>query len=330
MASKIALFSYVVATLAVRGSCHQQNQSSEIKQDRPEVTLAGVDVNMLTPRERKEWSGYVTKFAPPCQGAGDSIATCVNEKKTCDACAPAAKFLVKSVRDGMTDEQVERAYKNRFMPDRLRDVKLDDSPMKGPMTAPITLVEFADFECPHCSGIAPVLKKLYLERGYVRSVYKFMPLAGHPNGEISARAGIAASKQGKFWEMHDKMFANTGKNSLLDLEGYAKELGLDMNRFKTDLNSAETTDRLQRDKKLADSLEVKGTPTIFINGRQFEGGASGEQSLNDWIDLEMRMKGLDPKPVNPLGAASAIPIATTFPSGTASAAPSASAPGKPK
>lgn len=323
--SKFAVISCALMTLVARGSCQNGSGGTqatpEVSKERSEVTLAGVDTSVLTPRERKEWSGYVTKFAPPCQAAGDTLAACVNEKKACDGCMPAAKFLVKAVRDGMTDEQVERAYKNRFEAGRVRDVKIDDSPSKGSINAPITIVEFADFECPHCSSMAPLLKKIYTERGYIRSVYKFMPLPGHPNGEISARAGIAAAKQGKFWEMHDKMFANTGRNSLLDLEGYAKEVGLDMNRFKADLNSAETTDRLARDKKLADTLEVKGTPTIYINGRQFEGGANGEQSLLDWLDLEMRMKGLDPKPAGTAGAATAQPVAT----GTAAPAPSASA-----
>ena len=318
--SKTAVVSYLLVAVASHGSCQNGTGSgqaaADTNKDRPEVVLPGVDISALTPRERKEWSGYVSKFAPPCQGAGATIAACITEKKTCDGCLPAAKYLVKSVRDGRTDEQVEKAYKNRFESDRVRDVKVDDSPTKGSLNAPITIVEFADFECPHCAMMAPLLKKIYTERGYIRSIYKFMPLAGHPNGEISSRAGIAAAKQGKFWEMHDKMFANSGRNSLLDLEGYAKEVGLDMNRFKADLNSAETTDRLTRDKKLADALEVKGTPTIYINGRLFEGSANGEQSLYDWLDLEMRLKGLDPKPAP---AASAVPLAAP----SASAAPTA-------
>ena len=326
--SKIAVVSSLFLALVSRGSCQNGASGSQATADttkeHADVALNGVDVSVLTPRERKEWSGYVTKFGPPCQGAGTTLAACVNEKKACDACMPAAKFLVKAVRDGMTDEQVERAYKNRFAADRVRDVKIDDSPSKGSINAPITMVEFADFECPHCAGMAPLLKKIFMDRGYVRSVFKFMPLAGHPNGEISARAGIAAAKQGKFWEMHDKMFQNSGRNSLLDLEGYAKEVGLDMNRFKADLNSAETTDRLARDKKLADTLEVKGTPTIYINGRQFEGGANGEQSLYDWIDLEMRMMGKDPKPTA-AGTASAGATAQPVASGSATAAPTASA-----
>lgn len=317
MGSKFAvLSSLLVAFLGGgQGSCQNNAGAGQASADttKADITLPGVDTSVLTPRERKEWSGYVTKFAPPCQGAGASIAACLNEKKTCDGCMPAAKYLVKAVRDGMTDEQVERAYRNRFEASRLKDVKIDDSPSKGSLNAPITIVEFADFECPHCAGMAPLLKKIFTERGYVRSVYKFMPLPGHPNGEIAARAGIAAAKQGKFWEMHDKMFQNSGRNSLLDLEGYAKEVGLDMTRFKADLNSAETTDRITRDKKLAEALDVKGTPTIYINGRLFEGGANGEQSLYDWIDLEMRMKGLDPK------AQGAAPVA----SGSASAAPTA-------
>ena len=133
------------------------------------------------------------------------------------------------------------------------------------------LVEFADFECPFCQKVAPQLDTLWEKRkDKVRFVYKFMPLPMHPHGEIAARAAMAAQLQGKFWEMHHVLFANGQHLEQTDLEGYARAIGLDVDRFRADMQSAPATGRLGADKKLADDLDVKGTPTIFIDGREYD------------------------------------------------------------
>jgi protein-disulfide isomerase len=255
-----------------------------------DVTIPGVDISALTPREKKEWSGYVSSFLAPCTEVPVSIAQCILEKRSCAKCAPAAKFILKAVRDGMSEEQVEKSYHNRFDPDKVKNVDVGDSPTKGPAGAPITIIEFADFECPYCAMMAPVLEQAWQQRSHeMRFVYKFMPLLGHPHGEPAARAAIAALDQGKFWEMHDKLFANREHLEQTDLDGYAKELGLDLNRFHADMQSAKTTDRIAEDRKEADALDVKGTPTIYLNGREFD----IHQDLGDWIAQET---GESPKP----------------------------------
>jgi len=249
-----------------------------------EVTLTGVDTSALTPREKKEWSGYVSQLLAPCSDVPVSIAQCVQEKRSCSRCLPAAKYVLKGVRDGLTQEQIEKSYHNRFDADRIKDVAPGDSPSKGPSGAPITLIEFADFECPFCGLMAPRLEETYSKHpGQVRFVYKFMPLSAHPHGEIAARAAIAALDQGKFWEMHDKLFANQQHLEQPDLDSYAKDLGLDLNKFHADMNSQATTDRLAADRKQADGLLVKGTPTIYVNGREYD----PQQDLDDWIALEL-------------------------------------------
>lgn len=323
------------------GSCQKTETPPEVTKDHPEVTLEGVDTSSLTTRERKEWSGYVTKFQAPCANVG-TVAQCVTDKKTCAGCAPAAKFLLKSVRDGQTDEQIEKSYKNRFEAGKVREVKIDDSPSKGPENAIVTLVEWADFECPHCGMMEPILGKAFSDhKTEARFVFKFMPLGGHPHGEISARAGFAASKQGKFWDMHDKMFRNQTHLEESDLLGYAKELGLDIGKFTTDMKGNEAADRIARDKKLADELGVKGTPTIYINGRLFEAGANPDQALTDWMNLEVILvKGGGAAPaVTTSGAPGLLPTAavsapasasaTTAPSAKPTATATASASAKP-
>ena len=266
-----------------------------------DVTLPGVDTSMLTTRERREYASYVTAFLAPCSNVPVSVAQCIQEKRDCSRCLPAAKYVLDGVRKGGSPDQIEKAYHARFDADKVKNVPIDGSSYKGPDSAPVTLVEFADFECPYCALMSPVLEKSWQAHNQdLRYVYKFMPLAGHPHGEISARAGIAAMMQGKFWEMHDKMFANREHLEPADLEGYAKEIGLDVARFKKDAESQATTDIIATDRKQADALGVKGTPTIYINGREFD----VRQDLDDWIAQEL---GPDAKPPIPLAPSTVAP-----------------------
>jgi len=240
------------------------------------------------PREKREWTARVNELLAPCSDVPVSVAQCVQEKRKCAKCIPAAKFVAKLVRDGMSQEQIEAGYHARFDPDKVKSVDVGKAPFKGPEGAPITLVEFADFECPYCAAVSPVLEKLW--QGHqtdLRYVYKFMPLSGHPHGEISSRAAVAAMMQGKFWEMHDKLFQNRDHLEPADLETYAKDIGLDLKKFRADAQSQATTDILAADRKQADALGVQGTPTIYINGREFD----IRQDLDDWIAQELGPAG---------------------------------------
>jgi protein-disulfide isomerase len=184
----------------------------------------------------------------------------------------------------MAQEQIEAMYKQRFDPASAKQIPVDGSPVRGPDSAPVTVVEFADFECPFCQRIAPELDELFEKRSAkVRFVYKFMPLSMHPHGEPAARAAIAAQAQGKFWEMHHQLFSNGTHLEDADIESYAKTLGLDLTRFHADLQAPATKARLDADRKLADALGVKGTPTLFINGREYD----AKVDLAEWLDAEI-------------------------------------------
>ena len=117
----------------------------------------------------------------------------------------------------------------------------------------------------------------------VRFVFKFYPLPSHPHAEPAARAAAAAMNQGKFWEMHHALFAGQRHLEQTDIDSYAKELGIDVSRLHADMQAAASGDRVAKDKKLGEDLKIGGTPTIFINGRLFD----GHQDLNDWIALEL-------------------------------------------
>lgn len=285
----------------------------------PEVVLEGVDTGGLTPREKKDWGIYVSEFLSPCQNVPVPISQCVQEKRACAKCLPAAKYVLRGVKDGMTREQIEKSYKGRFDADKVKNVPIDGSPVKGPEGAPITIVEFADFECPHCAEVAPMLDKVVEQnKGNVRMVFKFYPLPSHPHADIAARAGIAAMNQGKFWEMHHALFTNQRHLEQTDLDSYAKELGIEVSRFHADMQAAATADRIAKDKKLGEDLQIGGTPTIFINGRQFD----GRQDMNEWIALELGSPSTPPAP-------SGAPAASTAVAADGGKAPVAADAGKP-
>ena len=156
-------------------------------------------------------------------------------------------------------------------PDASRTYMLpvEGSPVKGPADAPITIVEFADYQCPFCARSEGLIDQaLQAYPTQARFVYKHFPLtANHPQALPAALAAVAAQKQGKFWEMHEILFANQKALSPEQIEGYAKQIGLDMKRFKADLESDAVKEQVEADRRLARRAGVRGTPTVFVNGR---------------------------------------------------------------
>ncbi len=272
----------LLAAASVGATCH--GSADDPTTGAPAVDLPGVDTREFTTRERREFSQYVGELAAPCPDVAVPVGQCVAERRACPACLVAARAVAKAVRDGMTHEQVQDLYKQRFDATSVRSIPLEGSPSRGPDAAPVVVVEFADFECPFCQKFAPELDALWqARRDRVRFVYKFMPLPMHPHGEAAARAAIAAQMQGKFWEMHHELFAHGQHLEDADLDGYAKAIGLDVARFRADAAGPEAKARIDADRKLADTLGVKGTPTIYIDGREYD----SKVDLAEWVDGEI-------------------------------------------
>jgi Na+/H+ antiporter NhaA len=144
--------------------------------------------------------------------------------------------------------------------------------IRGPEDAPITLVEYGDFQCPYCGQAEPVIRELLAGRGDVRYVWRHLPLSDvHPQAQLAAQAAEAAAGQGAFWEMHDLLFAHQDALRSPDLVRYAGELGLDVERFRDDLRRNTGAARVAEDVDSADLSGVSGTPTFFINGRRHYG-----------------------------------------------------------
>ncbi|HEX9298420.1 MAG TPA: thioredoxin domain-containing protein [Polyangiaceae bacterium] len=257
----------------------------------PDVTLAAVDTSSLTPREKKEWSAWVSELLAPCPSEPVNIAQCVKEGRKCTKCVPAARLLLKQVRAGHSRSQAEDAFYARFSADRIKSIDVGDSPSRGPASAPITIVEWADFECPFCRQAAPLLDKIVdAHAGRVRLVYKTYPLKAHVHGESAARAAAAAMKQGKFWEMHHALFEHQDALEPRDIEKYAKDVGLDIAKWKADWDSEASADRVNRDRKQGDAVGISGTPTIYINGREYDlKQFDMTDDLEEWIKLEIEL-----------------------------------------
>ncbi|HEY7618928.1 MAG TPA: Na+/H+ antiporter NhaA [Solirubrobacteraceae bacterium] len=144
--------------------------------------------------------------------------------------------------------------------------------VRGPADAPVTLVEYGDFECPYCGHAEPVVRELLADFGDLRYVWRNLPLSDvHPRAQIAAEAAEAAGEQGAFWEMHDLLLSHQDALTPRDLVGYAEQLGLDRERFVSDLHHHTQTARIYDDVDGADLSGVSGTPTFFINGRRHYG-----------------------------------------------------------
>jgi Na+/H+ antiporter NhaA len=158
----------------------------------------------------------------------------------------------------------------------LVDLYLDVDPerdhYRGPVDAPVTVVEYGDFECPYCGRAEPVVRELLQEFGDVRYVWRHLPLNDvHPNAQLAAEAAEAAAEQGAFWEMHDLLFMHQDALRPRDLIAYAEQLGLDVERFTDDLRGHTGGMRVAEDVDSAELSGVSGTPTFFINGRRHYG-----------------------------------------------------------
>ncbi|MFM1848533.1 MAG: hypothetical protein RL417_2007 [Pseudomonadota bacterium] len=164
-------------------------------------------------------------------------------------------------QDEMAKAQLEEQFKNPV------SIDLGKSPVKGPADAKITIVEFSDFQCPFCTkGNSTMTDLMKAYPKDVKLVFKHLPLPFHPEAMPAAKASYAAQQQGKFWEMHDALFANQKSLGTEFYEATAKNLGLDLDKFKKDMNSEAAEAAVKADMSIAEKNGIQGTPGFFVNG----------------------------------------------------------------
>jgi protein-disulfide isomerase len=163
--------------------------------------------------------------------------------------------------------------------------------------APVTIEEFADFQCPPCGRLYPELKRIEAEFSpRLRLIYRHFPLESHEHAEEAARAAEAAAAQGRFWEMHDLLFERQREwGGATDVRpvfsGYAQTLGLDLERFKRDMEGQEAVARVLSDKQRGLSVQVSGTPTLFLNGREIPAELMSSEGIRDAVKGALNGKG---------------------------------------
>ncbi|HEV8582603.1 MAG TPA: thioredoxin domain-containing protein [Thermoanaerobaculia bacterium] len=188
--------------------------------------------------------------------------------------------------------QLEDKYKVEKKLEPIRVEVAATGPAKGPANAPVTIVEFSDFQCPFCSRLTPTMKQVEEKYGdKIRVVFRQYPLPFHQNAQKAAEASLCAADQGKFWEMHDAMFANQQALAVEQLKAKAAELGLNADQFNSCLDSSKHAATIQADMKEGSAAGVNGTPAMFINGRFISGAVPLEQ-ITSVIDDELRRKGV--------------------------------------
>jgi len=236
----------------------------------PIRSLPQVDTSALDDFSEGIWIDMVNELLSPC-GEPVSVARCIAESRKCKRCVPAARYVARLVDDGYSRDEIRDIYRVRYGDDtKVKNLTSHDSPFRGSPMAPVKIYEFSDFQCPHCKVAAPLLKKIVEEsNGKVKLVFKQYPLPSHPKAREASKAAIAADKQGKFWEMHDLLFENQDELQTVNLDDYAKKLGLDMKRFEADMKSKDTDRKIKADLAEGDAAGVDSTPSIFVNDRRF-------------------------------------------------------------
>ena len=202
--------------------------------------------------------------------------------------------VIESVLAGIPKSQ--RVQEELVASGPAQSINLEHAPGLGPASAPVSLVEFSDFECPYCAETAPVVHQLLaLYPTQIRLAFKHYPLPMHKESPLAHEASLAAGEQGKFWEMHDLLFTSEDKLSREDLLAKAKQLNLDVPRFTKNLDSHRFKSQVDTDRQEGDRLGVDGTPFFFINGHAIS-GALDLPTFKKLIDAALKESAVAAKP----------------------------------
>jgi protein-disulfide isomerase len=272
----LSLRGYAVAALALGGAMVLLGQP-----DWKTLTkLPGVDFSGLTPVQSRALLRLLRNHDCTC-GCGMKVAECRVNDPSCVWSKGVSGTMADTLRAGKNENDALAATKASKWGQGPQPAKLLEdavniptagSPSRGPANAPVTLVEFSDFQCPYCSlAVAKLNAVLDAYPGKIKLIFKEFPLDTHSQAAFAAVAAIAAHRQGKFWPMHDAMFANRRDLSRPVIMALARKTGLDMNRFLADLDAPETKKAVERDIDDGDRAVVEGTPTVFVNGRKYNG-----------------------------------------------------------
>lgn len=255
--------------------------------------LPRIDMSGLTPVQKRAVLKLVREQDCSCQ-CGLKTAECLLADPQCSYSKTLGAIAVKGVKDGKPLTEISKLMDSSpkaRRPKTLEDpVKLSvaGDPVTGPADAKITMVEFSDFECPYCSAAAVHMREIMAAYPKeIKLVYKQFPLSMHPHANLAAAASLAANDQGKFWQMHDIMFANFRKLTRENMLVWAQEIGLDVGKFQADLDSGKYKKLIDKELAEGETAGVYGTPAFFINGKLYNGPVE-LATLKPILDAELK------------------------------------------
>jgi protein-disulfide isomerase len=246
--------------------------------------IPGVDVSKLDEAKAKRFYALASTLPSPC-GKAHSLRTSITEDTSCKRASFAVRYVVEMLADEASDSDAKEYYELHYKDTPRKTFKLDGVPYTGAPDAPVKVVEFYDYGCPSCKQYEPLLQEgLSAFPDQAVLFYKQFPLPGHVNSKPAAQAALAAHEQGKFKAMHDLLFAKSPNHTRAELTSYARSVGLDMGRFEATFNAVRG--KVEADIAEGNAAGVDGTPTVFINGKKYE-GPHHPKYIGLWIEEEL-------------------------------------------
>ena len=273
-----------IASLTLCLSSLLSAQSSEVSAERA-GGLPGVKVSGLTAAQKAQVLAIARQESCTC-GCKMKIAPCLSQDRSCMVSRTQATAVAREIKAGKNPTAAAAVLANATYMAKLQDelasqpvnLKVAGAPARGPESARLTIVEFSDFQCPFCRSGATALTEIAKAfPNDVRLVFKQFPLESHSQAALAAEASLAAQAQGKFWEMHDRIFSNPRSLTEPNLIAWAKEFGMDAARFSSDLTSHKYQNIVQTEVREGLDAGVQGTPTVFLNGRLYRGNVKVDE-----------------------------------------------------
>jgi protein-disulfide isomerase len=249
--------------------------------------LPGIELGKLDSEKQKTFYRLVNSLTSPCGKQNESLRDAFTRDTSCKRALFAVRYVLALLEDDATAKQTEDEFNHKYKPEGAPfKFNVSKAPRAGTEDAPIQLVEFFDYGCPHCQLFAPVMDKILDdEQGKIVVYYMMYPLEGkHPDSKSAAAAALAANAQGKFKEMHEQLFAKMPEHNHERVTEYAKSIGLDIAKFEQAYAAAGA--QIQSDQKQGEAAGVEATPTLFFNGRKYE-GPMHKKYIEMWVDEEL-------------------------------------------
>jgi len=247
--------------------------------------LPGIDISKLSSDKQESFYKLVGSLSSPC-GKAHSLRTSFTSDQSCKRAPFAVRYVQALLEDEINETMVREAYQAKYKPvEKKFSADVSKAPHIGNDDAPVRLVEFFDYGCPHCAVFKPMMEQVAADRGdKIVEYFMMFPLEKHTDSKSAAQAALAANQQGKFKQMHDILFENTPNHDHEHCTEYAKKIGLDMGKFEAAY--AAEQGHVESDVKQGEAAGVDSTPTLFFNDRKYE-GPMHPKYIEMWIDEEI-------------------------------------------